>query len=1090
MTDAVALQGERTDRRAPRGLWRRWAILAALTGLALAVRLPRLDAFITPDEMKWVCRSANFYRGLTRGDLTQTFQTGHPGVITMWLGVPFGEIALDTPWLDQCVRPNLSDLIQESEPEVPEELAAFLFKARRGTAILASLLLALAVWLLARLFDWRLATLTGVLLALEPFLLAHSRFLHLDAIVTSLLFPSVLALLVGLEKGQRRYLLLSGALLGLAMLNKSPAMFGMGFAGLLTLGYGLWQKRPFVWMLRQGLTWLLPSIAVYVLLWPAMWVQPLQTLESVFGTAFFYASRPHDNSNYFLGAPRPDPGPAFYPLALAFRLTPWAALGALAGLVWWLRRPAQRHLHCSMQRRTLSALGLFVLLYGLFMTLGQKKFDRYLLPVFPFVLTWAAFGLQETFQAISKWLRLRRAEAIASGAALAVVLGLGLSTQREAPYFLTYYSPLLGGRQQAVETLLVGWGEGLDQAGAYLNQLPASEQGVAVSRSLAGFAPYYRGPALHQTRYDPATTQYVVLYLNEIQRRLEPALMERYYDSAVPLHVVRVKGIDYVWLYENKTHGPPLAYIAAHAQSGDAILLSRPSIAQRAYAGGLTLEAVDQGVSRDEILAQLQRLAEHHDRVWYLEYAEKNPNPLQEWLRFQWRTHARRLDAQTFTDVELSLWQTSDAQPFLGTETQYHPLNLAVGEDLVLKGYQLPAAGARWEHAVGLTLEWQVQRQPERYYACSIHVLDAAGHRVGQGDQWMQNEALQPTVDWRAGDVVSEPIALELAPGLAPGAYRLALNVYDRVTHEPLTAATSEIGELIVGPSRASWMLEAAGIGQALDEPLNSALMVRGYQLSNDAPLFGEEFTLTVAWLATAEVPVGQRLRLQVVQSESGTVYTAREVVLVSAHAGAQPWRVGESYWQRYVLRIPEEAHYGPAELLLTLLDAEGSPAAPPFSLASLTVQGHRFEIPEIPQVQRARLGEQIALLGHALEPTAVRPGEVVYLTLYWQALGGTPAPYTVFTHLLDEEGIVRGQKDSAPLGGRYPTDRWQAGEYVVDVYPLTVDEDAPLGAYRIEIGMYDAALTGAPRVALFDENGARQADDRLLLDATVTVQP
>lgn len=1080
MTDAVALQRERPPRRVARGRWR-WVVLVALTGLALAVRLPRLDAFITPDEMKWVCRSANFYRGLAGGDLAQTFQTGHPGVITMWLGVPFGEIDLGTPWLDQCVRPNLADLIQETDPEVPDELAAFLFRARRGTVLFTSLLLALSVWLLARLFGWEVASLTGALLVFEPFLLAHSRFLHLDAIVTSLLFPSVLALLVGLGRNQRGYLILSGALLGLAMLNKSPSMFGVGFAGLLTLGYGLWQRRPFAWLLRQGLCWLLPAIVVYIALWPAMWVQPGQTLGNVFSTAFFYASRPHANSNYFLGVPRPDPGPAFYPVALAFRLTPWAALGALAGLVAWLRR--------REGRSPLSALGLFVLLYGMFMTLGQKKFDRYLLPVFPFVLTWAALGLRDTLQTACRRLRVRRAEAVGYGLAVTLAFGLGLSTLSEAPYFLTYYSPLLGGRSKAVETLLVGWGEGLDEAGAYLNQLPASEQGIAVSRSLAGFAPYYRGPAFHQSKYDAATTKYVVLYLNEIQRRLEPALMERYYDSALPLHVVRVRGIDYVWLYENKTHEPPLAYIAAHAQPGDAILLSRSSIAQQAYAGGLTLEAVDQSASRGEILALLHRLSDDHDRVWYLEYAEKNPNPVLEWLRFQWRTHAQRLDTQTFTDVELSLWQTADAQPFVGGQALYRPLDVAVGDDLTLRGYWLPAVGARWDHGVGLVLDWHVQRQPARYYACSVHVLDALGQRVGQGDQWMRNESLQPTVDWRAGASVAEPVVLELAPGLSPGVYRLMLTVYDRVTGEPLAADPFEIGELTVGPSRAFWALEAAGIGQTVEQPLGPLLTVRGYQLSNDAPFFGEEVTLTVAWAATAEVPLGQRLRLQVMQPGNGAVYAEREAVLVHEHEGAQPWRAGESYWQRYVLRIADDANYGAANLQLMLPDADGSPEAS-LSLAHLTVQGHRFEAPEIPRIQRARLGEQIALIGYDLDPQTVRAGEVVHLTLYWQALEVPSVAYTVFAHLLDEQGVIRGQKDGVPLGGRYPTDRWQAEEYVADAYSLRVEEDAPPGVYRLAIGMYEAALQGAPRVALFDERGLRQPDDRLLLDVTVTVQP
>ncbi|MBC7316204.1 MAG: hypothetical protein H5T70_07280, partial [Chloroflexi bacterium] len=129
----------------------------SIIALALAVRLPRLDAFITPDEMKWVCRSINFYRGLRAGDLAQTFQTGHPGVITMWLGAPFMRADLEAPWLEACRVPAIARIIEESPPELPNELAALLFRARRGVVLWTSAFLGLAVWLLARRAGWPLA---------------------------------------------------------------------------------------------------------------------------------------------------------------------------------------------------------------------------------------------------------------------------------------------------------------------------------------------------------------------------------------------------------------------------------------------------------------------------------------------------------------------------------------------------------------------------------------------------------------------------------------------------------------------------------------------------------------------------------------------------------------------------------------------------------------------------------------------------------------------------------------------------------------------------------------------------------------------
>jgi hypothetical protein len=62
----------------------------ALLCVALAFllpRLPALDRYVTPDEPKWMMRSANFYHALANFDLKRTFQHGHPGVTVTWMGL-------------------------------------------------------------------------------------------------------------------------------------------------------------------------------------------------------------------------------------------------------------------------------------------------------------------------------------------------------------------------------------------------------------------------------------------------------------------------------------------------------------------------------------------------------------------------------------------------------------------------------------------------------------------------------------------------------------------------------------------------------------------------------------------------------------------------------------------------------------------------------------------------------------------------------------------------------------------------------------------------------------------------------------------
>jgi len=114
--------------------------------------------------------------------------------------------------------------------------------------------------------------------------------------------------------------------------------------------------------------------------------------------------------------------------------------------------------------------------------------------------------------------------------------------------------------------------------------------------------------------------------------------------------------------------------------------------------------------------------------------------------------------------------------------------------------------------------------------------------------------------------------------------------------------------------------------------------------------------------------------------------------------------------------------------------------------------------VPEYPV--EAVLGEVVALRGYDLEPGEARPGEGLYVTLYWQALAPVPEDYTVFTHLLGPpnlktDGPVWAGHDGEPGGGSCPTSGWQVGEWVLDQHELQIPPDTPPGVYQLEAGMY-----------------------------------
>ncbi|MFB0546218.1 MAG: DUF2079 domain-containing protein [Anaerolineae bacterium] len=131
-------------------------------------------------------------------------------------------------------------------------------------------------------------------------------------------------------------------------------------------------------------------------------------------------------------------------------------------------------------------------------------------------------------------------------------------------------------------------------------------------------------------------------------------------------------------------------------------------------------------------------------------------------------------------------------------------------------------------------------------------------------------------------------------------------------------------------------------------------------------------------------------------------------------------------------------------------------------------------------QSREANFGNAIKLLGYTASAENARPGDTLQLILYWQALDTVERPYTVFVHLLDEEGRIRAQEDSMPMSNLYPTDEWEAGEIVVDkYYDLKVDPATPPGEYVVEVGLY-YWVTGE-RLPVLDIAGNPQ-DTRIIL--------
>lgn len=135
---------------------------------------------------------------------------------------------------------------------------------------------------------------------------------------------------------------------------------------------------------------------------------------------------------------------------------------------------------------------------------------------------------------------------------------------------------------------------------------------------------------------------------------------------------------------------------------------------------------------------------------------------------------------------------------------------------------------------------------------------------------------------------------------------------------------------------------------------------------------------------------------------------------------------------------------------------------------------------------QDFNLANKVTLIGYKVDEAELGPGENIRLTLYWQAEEEMSTDYTVFTHLIDEEGNIWGQMDRQPVEGDYPTSFWDIGEIIEDEYTLAINEDAPAGQYLLEVGMYELATE--QRLPVLNADGEAK-DDRILLPISITVK-
>ncbi|MBM4456735.1 MAG: hypothetical protein FJ011_03030 [Chloroflexi bacterium] len=254
----------------------------------------------------------------------------------------------------------------------------------------------------------------------------------------------------------------------------------------------------------------------------------------------------------------------------------------------------------------------------------------------------------------------------------------------------------------------------------------------------------------------------------------------------------------------------------------------------------------------------------------------------------------------------------------------------------------------------------------------------------------------------------------------------------------------------------------------ALNLRLGPDLLLLGYRGWNLTPAAGEVTQLQLLW--QAERPVAQRYKVFV------QLLDARDQVI--AQRDAEPagdsrptdrWKPGEIVADNHGLLIPPGTPPGMYRRIVGLYDAttgarlrqlngqdfvtlpalrvSRSAAQPPLDALNVRYKQH-FDFGGI-----ALLGYDRYKRGFGHAPnTPIFPGDLLHLTLYWQANVKPRADWWFSVILSDASGHTVAKMQAPLVSDTYATTLWNRGEIVRGEHDLLIPAELPAETYRLSV--------------------------------------
>ncbi|NTW27673.1 MAG: hypothetical protein HGA36_05080 [Candidatus Moranbacteria bacterium] len=257
-------------------------IFIAVISINLFFGLPRLAQYTAVDETLWSYdRVPKFWRSVAKGNWKGTNLCDKPGITLAaisGMGLPFIQ---DPSEYGKLTR-------KAKTPEQLSTIESIYFHLRLPVYLFTLFSLPLFYFLIKRLLGIAIARFSIIFIGLSPIILGISLIVNTDAILWIMVPISLLSFLIYQKEDNKKFLYLTGFLLGLGILTKFVANFLFPFFLLLIfLAYILKdfsQREEQMVYLKKAITdyfiIILIALVTIFIFYPSAWIKPKELLNT------------------------------------------------------------------------------------------------------------------------------------------------------------------------------------------------------------------------------------------------------------------------------------------------------------------------------------------------------------------------------------------------------------------------------------------------------------------------------------------------------------------------------------------------------------------------------------------------------------------------------------------------------------------------------------------------------------------------------------------------------------------------------------------------------------------------------------------